>query len=331
MSRMRPKSFSSQWASAIVALWVFRLITAAVSFYAGAGLSAMFIGEAVESMYIGWVVAVIFLSALEVFNASMLFGGFRLVFAGSTATGVTVMCIALLTFLGSAFISVNGAEQSQSTDLNRTDSINALEIKEIEAAQLQFDRQLALLNQAAADIRNNPIGIKHSGHRYLKKSQQKELGRIRQEILTLRKEHNKIVSNIQNRTKVSLKENLEARTKVGNQYYYAVAVIMLIQILSSCGLAFLYTRIANEKPQETKKEEVAPVKPANVIGFHGTEKQVKIAAGFYQKNRPELFRDVCAMVRGQLTLTNRELSEKHGCSVSTVKTVKREAKSHLNL
>lgn len=272
-----------EWKVAILLTALMRLLTMAISWYAGIYYLHSLVNPVFKDYVGSMIAAITALFLLEGLVAIFLAKGFKFIFKGQWQKVIPSLALVAILWAVSFHISTNGLAQRQSQEADKTNVITEKYQAQINQVKSQAKNQISELKQAIQEIRENPAGWSGGRRTELLASQQEQIQQYYDKIGQIQQDTRNEIGKIQQEKQTSLNNNRRKTTNQADKYYNVVAYIMVGQFIFTGILIFLLTLVFKEEAQEDYvAEKLQPVQQAieykmvNTVASYATLLQQKV-------------------------------------------------------
>lgn len=242
--------FAREWRSMIIVSLLAKLVTMAISVFAGYYFFYSYTLTYFESEVLAIGTTVVCLLLLELLTNITLSKTFKFAFNKKwlTATGCAVG--AVLLFLASFQVTCNGWALKEGENIDASMVIEQ-EYNEKEAAQkADISIQIADIKKQMATIEKNPLGWSGYKRTKLTDGQLEKIFDLNAKLSDLRVLHSLFLQELTKNKKKALEANKMQIQQEASKYYNIAAYIMVAQIIFSALLTFFWVKIHKENQDE---------------------------------------------------------------------------------
>jgi hypothetical protein len=246
---------NSRKEAGIVLLAIVKLITMIFSAYAANSFFNNIVSRVLDHHQLRRIVTIIILVLLEALAAYTLSDFFKNLFRRKIKSFLLSLVFVSFFYSVSFISSTNGLAQQQSAKINLSDTIGAKWQRQLDALNLQEARQLQEINNYIVSIQNNPIAWSNGKRNLLSNEQQRSIKEYAEQKSGLRKtfeiKRTQLKVDYQNK----LNKNMKLMESTKEQYYTYMATNMLIQLLVTGFMSYLFYLVYMQNRHEIIKEE----------------------------------------------------------------------------
>lgn len=295
-------SFKKEWAGVILLMLILKLATSAVSIFSGWFYLNNFFYSFTDSDTASRLFAGVALVLIEGLCALFLAKFFKFALRCEFVTSALPLLCAGLVFAISFLVSTNGIAlyTTKAEDLSK--EINDKFNIQVSTAQKQCEADNAEIMAYIETQKANPQGWSGGKRCMLSQFQAEEIAKAYDIINGNKLALNKKVQDIESQRNLALAQNAKKTTDTADRYYSIVAFIMLIQVICSGGLWFMWSKIAaQDAPENDKREAIEDIysRTVNMIdsGIDNcvTAKLSEMQTVFAQLNNDHRVKELLAM------------------------------------
>ena len=250
-----------EWKIAILMALLLRLLTMAVSVYAGIYYLHNIAIPIFKNYWVALIISVTALIFIEGIIMVFMNKGFKFLFKKEALTTAASFLAVALFWAISFHISTNGLAQRQSDQVDKSTNIVEKYQTRIDNLKNRRDKRIRNIENSIEEIRNNPGGWVGGSREVLTSGQQERIQNYYERIAKIRQNTKNRISTIKQNKQKELQENRQKQTNTADLYYKIVAVLLIIQLIVTGIFIFLLTRVWEEENQEDYvQEKIEPVK-----------------------------------------------------------------------
>jgi len=253
----KTKTLVNEWKIIIIFFLVAKLVTALVSGLSAFNYTNDMLLKIVNQNAISFILSIVLLIFIEYLTNSFISKFWEYTFKVKILTSIILAFVSIGLFSISFQMSCNGIEMYYKSKAD--DSVIIKDSLNINTVLLktEYENRINRLNSQIETVKSNPQGWTHGKRTILLQEQLEQIENYNNQIAKLQTELKDEQANLQTQNETFLNTYTEGINHTGKNYYWAVAIIMFIQMGLNGALMFFYKRnYYNIKKQDAFKQEV---------------------------------------------------------------------------
>ncbi len=247
-----------EWRTAIILSAIIKFITMLFSIFAAYQFVYDLVYNSLNNTAQAFVFTVLLLLSLEFLTAVFLEKTFKFIYRKRLNTAIPTAIIVLGLFIISFVSSTNGLAKRQQAKANNIAEILTVAQQQKDSVMRVFGAEKLEYKKLISTIEQNPSGWQNGKRCILLPAQLAQINQLQQKIDNLKHEQKTELARIAAMTDNKISANKKEQQKTADKYYSVMAVIMVVQLLSTALLIFfLYLIRSEEQPDQIVKENLS--------------------------------------------------------------------------